>query len=205
MRGFSRYFSKKTKIKDTKTMALLQTPVVKTGEKVQAFKLMGTDNKVWQLDDFKDKSALLIMFICNHCPYVKAIQQRLVADVKTLQAMNIGVVAINSNDPADYPEDDMAHMKKISQELGYTFPYLFDETQEVGKSFGAVCTPDFFGYNAKGELQYRGRLDAFAREARPENAKAELVEALRLIAQTGKGLSEQFSSMGCSIKWRNED
>lgn len=186
-------------------MALLQTPKAIIGSKAPNFKLRGTDDKVWQLDDFKDKSALLIMFICNHCPYVKAIQQRLVTDVKTLQAANIGVVAINSNDPHDYPEDDLIHMKKVSKEWGYTFPYLFDETQEVGKNFDAVCTPDFFGYNAKGELQYRGRLDAFARDPRPEKAKAELVEALRVIAQTGKGPSEQFSSMGCSIKWRNED
>lgn len=186
-------------------MALLQTPKAIIGSKVIDFKLMGIDDKVWQLDDFKEKSALLVMFICNHCPYVKAIQQRLVSDVKILQAQHIGVVAINSNDPIDYPEDNMVHMKKVSKEFGFTFPYLLDETQEVGKNFGAVCTPDFFGFNAKGELQYRGRLDAFARDPRPDNAKAELVEAMQHIAQTGKGPSEQFSSMGCSIKWRNEE
>jgi peroxiredoxin len=186
-------------------MVLLHTPEVQIGSKIPSFKLVGTDDKVWKLDDFTDKSALLVMFICNHCPYVKAIQQRLVSDMKLLQAQNIGVVAISANDPNEYPEDDMTHMKKISQEWGYTFPYLFDETQEVAKSFGAVCTPDFFGYNAKGELQYRGRLDAFSRDLRPEKAKAELVEAMQLISKSGKGPSKQFSSMGCSIKWRNED
>lgn len=186
-------------------MVLLHTPEVQTGIKIPDFKLKGTDDKIWQLDNFKNNSALLVMFICNHCPYVKAIQQRLVTDAQKLQAANIGVVAINANDPNDYPEDDMVHMKKVAQEWGYTFPYLFDETQEIAKKFGAVCTPDFLGYNNKGELQYRGRLDAFARDQRPENAKAELVEAMQLIAQTGKGPSEQFSSMGCSIKWRNED
>lgn len=184
-------------------MALLYTPEVQFGLKIPYFKLRGTDDKFWQLDDFKNKAALLVMFICNHCPYVKAIQHRLVTDVKILQAENIGVVAISANDPDDYPEDDMAHMKKVSQEFGFTFPYLFDETQEVAKSFGAVCTPDFFGYNAKGELQYRGRLDAFARDKRPDGAKSELVEAMHLIAETGKGPKEQIASMGCSIKWRN--
>lgn len=186
-------------------MVLLHTPKGELGSKVPNFKLMGTDDKVWQLDDFKDKSALLVMFICNHCPYVKAIQQRLVSDMKVLQLKNIGVVAICANDSNDYPEDDMSHMKEISQKLGFSFPYLFDETQEVAKQFGAVCTPDFFGYNSRGELQYRGRLDAFAREARLNGEKAELVDAMLQIAQTGQGPSEQFSSMGCSIKWRIED
>lgn len=186
-------------------MVLLHTPEAQVGLKIPDFKLIGTDGRSWQLEDFKNKSAILVMFICNHCPYVKAIQQRLVTDIKILQAVNIGVVAISANDPNDYPEDDITHMKKVSQEFGYTFPYLFDETQEVAKNFGAICTPDFFGYNNKGELQYRGRLDAFARDQRPADTKAELVEAMQLIAKTGKGPSEQFSSMGCSIKWRNED
>ncbi len=184
-------------------MALLQTPMVQTGLKTPTFKLIGTDDKIHQLADFKNKAALLVMFICNHCPYVKAIQQRLVSDVKILQADNIGVVAISSNDPNDYPEDNMSHMKKVSKAFGFTFPYLFDETQEVAKNFGAICTPDFFGYNAQGELCYRGRLDAFSKGERPAEAKLELVEAMRLIAKTGQGPIEQFSSMGCSIKWRN--
>ena len=186
-------------------MVLLHTPEAQIGAMVPNFKLIGTDDRVWQLDNFKDKAALLVMFICNHCPYVKAIQPRLVSDIKLLQADNIGVVAINSNNPEDYPEDDMAHMKKVSQEFGFTFPYLVDETQEIAKSFGAICTPDFFGYNPKGQLQYRGRLDAFARDNRPVGARAELVEAMQCIAQTGKGPIEQFASMGCSIKWRNQE
>lgn len=141
------------------------------------------------------------MFICNHCPYVKAVRERLVRDCGELSKHGIGSVAIMSNDPADYPDDSFANMKKIAAQFRYPFPYLLDETQEVAKAYGAVCTPDFFGYDAGLNLRYRGRLDASGREATP-SARRELFDAMLQIARTGTGPAEQFASIGCSIKWR---
>ena len=141
------------------------------------------------------------MFICNHCPYVKAIQERLVRDTRDLLDYGVKSVAIMPNDPADYPEDSFENMKKVAERYGYPFPYLIDETQEVARAYGAICTPDFFGYNADLQLQYRGRLDSSRRETAPPTARRELFEAMVQIARTGQGLKEQIPSMGCSIKW----
>lgn len=185
-------------------MVRTETPVCEFGRKAVDFALPGVDGKIWTLEQCRGPKGLLVMFICNHCPYVKAIQQRLIRDAHDLQTLGIGVVAINPNDPTEYPEDSFENMKKVARELGYPFPYLFDETQEVARAYGAVCTPDFFGYNADLELQYRGRLDASRKETAPSDARRELFEAMKQIAETGKGPTEQIPSMGCSIKWRKE-
>jgi hypothetical protein len=141
------------------------------------------------------------MFICNHCPYVKAVLDRIVRDVRELKSHGINAVAIMSNDPTDYPEDSFDNMQRIARENDFPFPYLLDQSQAVAKAYGAVCTPDFFGYNAAGELQYRGRLDASRKEAAPADARRDLFEAMRQVAETGRGPDEQIPSMGCSIKW----
>ena len=141
------------------------------------------------------------MFICNHCPYVKAIQSRLVRDTAELRQHGIHSVAIMSNDPADYPEDSFDNMKRVADALGYGFPYLIDETQSVAKAYGAVCTPDSFGYNADLKLQYRGRLDASGREPAGAGSRRELLEVMTEVARSGRGPADQTPSMGCSIKW----
>jgi peroxiredoxin len=182
-------------------MALTQSPGAETGTKAPDFSLPGTDGKLHALRDSRGPLGLLVMFICNHCPYVKAIQDRLVEDVKAIQKAGIGVVAISANDPRDYPEDSPENMKLLARQLGFTFPYLFDATQSVARAFGAVCTPEFFGFNANLELQYRGRLDAAHKGPRLPDTKRELVDAMMQIARTGKGPKEQVPSMGCSIKW----
>jgi hypothetical protein len=142
------------------------------------------------------------MFICNHCPYVKAVQERIVRDTRELKILGVGSVAIMSNDPAEYPEDSFDNMKLLAKQLDFNFPYLFDETQQVARQYDAVCTPDFFGYNADFELQYRGRLDASKKETAPDDTRRDLFEAMKLIAETGRGPQEQIPSMGCSIKWK---
>ena len=144
------------------------------------------------------------MFICNHCPYVKAVRERLVRDTLELRSLGINSVAIMSNDPDQYEEDSPENMAKIAHEYGFPFPYLLDETQEVAKAYGAVCTPDFFGYNADLQLQYRGRLDESRKETAPEGVRRDLFEAMKQIAQTGSGPKQQIPSMGCSIKWMDE-
>ncbi|QJD29748.1 thioredoxin family protein [Methylococcus geothermalis] len=184
-------------------MVRTETPVCEFGQKAIDFALPGVDGKTWTLEQCRGPKGLLVMFICNHCPYVKAVQDRLVRDARDLQALGIGTVAIMSNDPTDYPEDSFENMKKVAAELAYPFPYLLDETQAVAKAYGAVCTPDFFGYNADLELQYRGRLDASRKEAAPPDTRRDLYEAMKQVARTGKGPAEQFPSMGCSIKWRD--
>ncbi|CAI8779268.1 phosphoglycerate kinase [Methylocaldum szegediense] len=183
-------------------MARTETPVCEFGKKAPDFALPGVDGQIWTLEKCKGPNGLLVMFICNHCPYVKAVQDRIIRDVKELKEYGINAVAIMSNDPTDYPEDSFENMKIVAEQLGYPFPYLYDETQEVAKAYGAVCTPDFFGYNKDLELQYRGRLDASRKEAAPPDARRELFEAMKQIAETGKGPEEQIPSMGCSIKWR---
>lgn len=142
------------------------------------------------------------MFLSNHCPYVKAIQDRLVRDTLDLKALGVHTVAIMSNDTEDYPEDRFENMQRIAFEKGYDFPYLLDDTQNIAKAYGAVCTPDFFGYNNALKLQYRGRLDASGRDPRPKDAPRELFEAMQNVSLTGQGPRQQFPSMGCSIKWR---
>ena len=177
-------------------------PVCDFGWKAPAFTLPGTDGRDWSLDAVRGPKGTLVMFICNHCPYVKAILERLCADVKEMQAMGIGVAAIVSNDASTYPEDSFENMQRLAREKALPFPYLHEPTQEVARAFDAVCTPDFFGYNSNLELQYRGRLDACALTEPPPDRRRELVLAMRLVADTGKGPSEQMPSMGCSIKWR---
>lgn len=183
-------------------MVSMETPVCDFGRKAIDFALPGVDGKTWTLQDCRGENGLLVMFICNHCPYVKAVRERIVLDTRELKEYGIGSVAIMSNDPTDYPEDSFANMKKVAEEFNFSFPYLLDETQEIAKAYGAVCTPDFFGYNAALELQYRGRLDASRKEAAPSEARRELFEAMKQIARTGRGPAEQIPSMGCSIKWK---
>jgi peroxiredoxin len=182
-------------------MVSLHTSVCDFGRKAVDFDLPGVDGKRHTLSSARGPNGLLVMFICNHCPYVKAVIDRIVRDCRDLAGHGVGSVAIMSNDPADYPEDSFDNMKRVARDKGFPFPYVLDETQEVAKAYGAVCTPDFFGFNAKLELQYRGRLDASRREAVP-GARRELYEAMLQIARTGEGPREQISSVGCSIKWR---
>jgi peroxiredoxin len=184
-------------------MALLETPVCDFGRPAVDFSLRGTDGKLWTLDECRGKNGLLVMFICNHCPYVKAVIERIVRDARDLKAFGINSVAIMPNDPADYPEDSFDNMKAIAEKYAFPFPYLYDETQAIALSYGAVCTPDFFGYNRQLELQYRGRLDASRRETAPPDVRRDLFEAMQQVALTGLGPNEQIASVGCSIKWRN--
>ncbi|HFD80290.1 MAG TPA: thioredoxin family protein [Gammaproteobacteria bacterium] len=183
-------------------MVSLQTPVCDFGAPAVDFALPGVDGNIWTLDQCRGSKGLLVMFICNHCPYVKAILDRLLRDTRELRDYGIGSVAIMANDPADYPEDSFDNMKAIAARLDFPFPYLLDESQEVARAYGAVCTPDFFGYNADLELQYRGRLDSSRKEAAPADARRELFEAMVQVAETGRGPAEQTPSMGCSIKWK---
>ena len=184
-------------------MVLKETPVCNFGEHASDFSLPGIDGKVWALEDCMGENGVLVMFICNHCPYVKSIQNRLVDDTHKLIDLGINSVAIMSNDPSDYPEDSFENMQKVAEKYNYPFPYLFDETQEIAKAYGAICTPDFFGYNANKELQYRGRLDASGMKKTDEKLKRDLVDAMSQVAETGKGPNQQIPSMGCSIKWKN--
>jgi peroxiredoxin len=183
-------------------MARLETPVCDFGTPAIDFDLPGVDGRQWSLQQCRGDKGTLVMFICNHCPYVKAVRDRLVRDTRELLGHGVGSVAIMSNDPADYPEDSFDNMRRIAREYKFPFPYLLDETQEVARAYGAVCTPDFFGYNAALQLQYRGRLDASRMQAAPEEARPELFEAMVQVAATGRGPKEQIPSMGCSIKWR---
>ena len=178
-----------------------QPPVCDFGWKAADFKLPATDGRQYALADVRGTNGLLVMFICNHCPYVKAIRERLIRDCKELAVLGIGAVAINSNDPADYPEDSFPNMQRVAREFAFPFPYLFDETQATARTYDARCTPDFFGFNSELQLQYRGRLDA-SRTAPVANARRDLFEAMKLVAETGRGPAEQIASVGCSIKWK---
>ncbi|HET6603557.1 MAG TPA: thioredoxin family protein [Xanthomonadaceae bacterium] len=182
-------------------MALLVTPEPVMGIRAHPFRLPDIDRRMTTLEDVRGERGTLLMFICNHCPYVQAIRPRLVADCRELKAEGIGVVAINPNDPHQQPEDSPDRMRQVAQEFDFPFPYLFDGTQETARAYGAVCTPDFFGYDSKLQLQYRGRLDPRHRDARQQGDRRELVEAMREIAATGLGPIAQHPSMGCSIKW----
>ncbi|MBS0288805.1 MAG: thioredoxin family protein [Proteobacteria bacterium] len=183
-------------------MALLKTPDCEFDKIAPDFRLLATDGKYYSLTDCIKEKGLLVMFICNHCPYVKAILPRLLEDAKLLQLTGIGCVAICPNDSTDYPEDSFENMRRIAQTMAFPFPYLHDGTQEVAKAYGAVCTPDFFGYNSNLKLQFRGRLDESGIQPASNSAKRELVEAMQMIAATGKGPEVQIPSQGCSIKWR---
>jgi len=182
-------------------MVSLQPPICDFGWKAIDFNLEGVDGKNWTLEDARGPNGTLVMFICNHCPYVKAITDRLVRDIKELQEKGIGVIAIMSNDPTEYPEDSFDNMKLFSETNGFTFPYVIDPTQGTAKAYDAVCTPDFFGFNKDLELQYRGRLDESRKEPGAIDAKRDLFEAMSEVAETGKGPADQIASMGCSIKW----
>jgi peroxiredoxin len=179
-----------------------ETPVCDFGWKAPAFTLPGVDGKTYSLDALCGPNGTLVMFICNHCPYVKAVIDRIVRDVSELRALGVNAAAISSNDAAHYPEDSFDNMKRFAAAHHFTFPYLYDESQEVAKAYDAACTPDFFGFNAKLELQYRGRLDESRKEAAPSGVRRDLFEAMRQIAETGRGPKEQIPSIGCSIKWK---
>lgn len=180
----------------------LETPVCDFGLPAIDFSLPGTDGKIWTLDECRGENGLLVMFICNHCPYVQAVMDRLVRDTNELKSMGINAVAIMANDVNDYPEDSFDNMQRVAQEQGFSFPYLYDETQQIAQQYGAVCTPDFFGYNKDLQLQYRGRLDASRKEAAATDVRRDLFEAMKQVAETGHGPENQIPSMGCSIKWR---
>jgi peroxiredoxin len=185
-------------------MVSLETPICDFGTPAVGFSLPGVDGQLWTLEKCRGENGLLVMFICNHCPYVKAVRDRLVRDAGELRQHGINSVAIMANDPTDYPEDSFENMKAVAEQAGFPFPYLLDESQQVAKAYGAVCTPDFFGYNADLELQYRGRLDASRKEAALPDARRDLYEAMLQVAKTGQGPGEQIPSMGCSIKWKGE-
>jgi len=178
-------------------------PVCDFGWKAPDFSLPATDGKIYKLQDIAGPNGLLIMYICNHCPYVISITDKLVRDGKALQEMGIGVAAICSNDANQYPDDSFENMGKLASENGFSFPYLHDESQDIAKAYGAVCTPDFFGFNSDFELQFRGRLDSSGRNPSPDDTPRELFEAMKLVARTGKGPADQTGSMGCSIKWKS--
>lgn len=182
-------------------MVSLTTPICDFGWKARDFDLPGTDGRRHSLESARGPNGVLVMFICNHCPYVKAVIRRIVRDCRELEAHGVGSVAIMSNDPGDYPEDSFDNMVRVARELDFPFPYLMDETQTVAKAYGAVCTPDFFGFNGRLELQYRGRLDASRKETAAD-ARRDLFEAMVEVARTGQGPREQIPGMGCSIKWK---
>ena len=184
-------------------MTLTETPICNFGEKAKNFNLLSTENEKISLEDVRGQNGTLIMFICNHCPYVKAVINDIVNDSNILNKEGINFVAIMSNDVKNYPEDSFDNMIKFAKENHFNFPYLIDETQEIAKTYGAVCTPDFFGYNSNLELQYRGRIREL-KELKPvRSGDSDLLNAMRIVAQTGKGPKDQVPSMGCNIKWLN--
>jgi len=185
-------------------MVSLQPPVCEFDLPAIDFSLLGVDGKSWSLADCAGEKGLLVMFICNHCPYVQSIRDRIVRDTRELKGLGVNTVAIMSNDPTEYEEDSFDNMRKVSDEFGFDFPYLLDETQQVAKAYGAVCTPDFFGYNANLKLQYRGRLDESRKAAAAADVKRDLFEGMKEVALTGKGPAQQIASMGCSIKWKDD-
>ena len=181
----------------------IQTPICDFGQKAHDFKLKSTDSKILSLDDLKGENGTLIMFICNHCPYVKAITKDIVEDTNKLKDFGINSVAICANDPQNYPEDSFENMIVFAKKNQFNFPYLVDETQEVAKTFDAVCTPDFSGYNKDLNLQYRGRLRELKNLIPIRDGESDLYKAMKLISETGKGPDQQIPSAGCGIKWKN--
>jgi peroxiredoxin len=184
-------------------MASINPPVCDFGWIAPDFVLVNVDGNLVSRDLAMGKNGLLVMFICNHCPYVKAILSRLIHDVSELKMLGVNTVAIMSNDPTDYPEDSVGNMQIIAREMDFSFPYLLDASQQVAKAYGAVCTPDFFGFNNQFQLQYRGRFDESRKETAPQSTR-DLFNAMKLIAETGQGPREQIASIGCSIKWKTE-
>ena len=185
-------------------MVSLETPVCDFNQDIIDFSLPDVYGKVWTPEQCRGEKGLLVMFICNHCPYVKSIRERIVRDTRELMQLGINSVAIMSNDASEYEEDSFENMKAVAEQFDFPFPYLMDETQEVAKAYGAVCTPDFFGYNKDLKLQYRGRLDASRKETAADDVRRDLFEAMKLVTVSGKGPEDQIPSMGCSIKWKSE-
>ena len=182
-------------------MTLTKTPICDFGKKAENFNLKSTENKMISLNDVNGENGTLIMFICNHCPYVLAVIKEIVKDCKELENNGIKSLAIMSNDPKVYEEDSFENMIQFAKDNEFNFPYVIDETQEIGNSYGAVCTPDFFGYNNNLDLQYRGRIRELKNLIPVQDGESELLKAMKMIAKTGNGPKEQFPSMGCSIKW----
>ena len=183
-------------------MATLQT-APKLGTRAPDFSLpAATDGRTYSLADVAGKNGTVVAFICNHCPYVKAVADRMVADAKALAAEGIGFVAISANDVGTHPEDSPENMKRFAEKHGFTFPYLYDESQKTARAYDAACTPEFYGISPEGTIEYHGRLDVGRTDQPPPDAKRELVEAMRMIAKTGKGPADQFNAVGCSIKWK---
>ena len=184
-------------------MTLTKTPICDFGRKADSFNLLSTDNKKIELNNIRGEKGTLIMFICNHCPYVKAVIKDIVNDCKELEKIGIKSVAICSNDVKNYPEDSFENMIVFAKENNFNFPYLIDETQNVAKTYDAVCTPDFFGYNSNLELQYRGRIRELKDLKPVREGESDLLKAMKQIAETGNGPKDQVPSMGCNIKWFN--
>ena len=181
----------------------IQTPICDFGQKAHDFKLTSTDNKIISLNDVKGENGTLIMFICNHCPYVKAVTKDIVEDCKKLKDLGVNSVAICANDAENYPEDSFDNMILFAKKNQFDFPYLVDETQEIARTYDAVCTPDFFGYNKELELQYRGRLRELKNLVPVRDGESDLFKAMKQISETGKGPEQQTPSAGCIIKWKN--
>jgi peroxiredoxin len=177
-------------------------PVCDFGWKAPDFSLIGVDGTTHTLGELKGPKGTLVAFICNHCPYVIAVIDRIVRDARDLEALGVSTVAICSNDATTHPDDSFDNMKTFAEQHGFTFPYLHDESQDVAHCYDAMCTPDFFGFNADLELQYRGRLDASGRDPAGPDVRRELFEAMKMIAETGQGPRDQTASIGCSIKWK---
>ena len=182
-------------------MVLTKTPICNFGEKPHSFELKDVSEKTYNFKDLVGEKGTLIMFICNHCPYVKAVIKDIVYDADKLKNLNINTVAVMSNDTKNYPDDSFENMIKFSKMNKFNFPYLFDETQEIAKKYGAVCTPDFFGYNGNLELQYRGRIRELKDLKPVSTGESDLFNAMKMIAETGRGPQKQIPSMGCNIKW----
>ena len=182
-------------------MVLTKTPICNFGEKPHSFELKDVSEKTYNFKDLVGEKGTLIMFICNHCPYVKAVIKDIVYDADKLKNLNINTVAVMSNDTKNYPDDSFENMIKFSKINKFNFPYLFDETQEIAKRYGAVCTPDFFGYNGNLELQYRGRIRELKDLKPVSTGESDLFNAMKMIAETGRGPQKQIPSMGCNIKW----
>ncbi|TYC52301.1 thioredoxin family protein [Rhodobacterales bacterium] len=185
-------------------MASTTPPVCDFGWQAPGFTLPATDGRSYRLEDVAGKNGTLVMFICNHCPFVLAVVDKLVRDSRDLQALGIGVAAICSNDSVSYPQDSFENMQRMAEEHEFPFPYLHDAEQTVARSYEAVCTPDFFGFNKDLALQYRGRLDATRMGSEAGDLRRDLFEAMKQVAETGKGPEEQIPSIGCSIKWKEE-
>ena len=181
----------------------IQTPICDFGQKAHNFELKSIENKILSLNDIKGEMGTLIMFICNHCPYVKAVTKDIVKDCNELKHIGVNSVAICANDAENYPEDSFENMIKFAEKNQFNFPYLNDETQEIARTYDAVCTPDFFGYNKNLELQYRGRLRELKNLVPVRDGESDLLKAMKQISETGKGPEQQTPSAGCSIKWKN--